>query len=364
MTERNTYFDFVKGILIIMVVAGHCLQYGFGSGYTNSEAYFDDPMFRAIYSFHMPLFMLISGYFFSLRGKELSKALSKRLTTIGVPWLFYSATTGILQALCMNSLLSITLKDVLVHLCSGLWFLSSILLNCCLIIGAEAIGRRYHRHLDLGMMGLIVVLIFCVPDHYFPATHKFMYPFFLCGYLIRRNGGTLEMPRTSALKQVAASLTLVLSIYFFRRDMYIYTTGIVPGTLSELSIEQFMRCVYRFAIGFVASFCFLLLCANFKEAKNKVFKVVNTLGRHTLPIYGLQSVLLIILVHLLQVHDINLTHNYLIAAIETLLILLICECIIPLAKLHPLVNVLITGKGSSRPEATFTPKENGKEVLL
>ena len=55
---RIKYWDLLKGIAIFLVVWGHTIQYG-GSG----SIFFDNKAFIFIYSFHMPLFLLISGYF-------------------------------------------------------------------------------------------------------------------------------------------------------------------------------------------------------------------------------------------------------------------------------------------------------------
>lgn len=61
--KRNNYFDFIKGIAIILVVFGHCIQYGSGILFITNEDYYDDVIFKLIDSFQMPLFALISGYF-------------------------------------------------------------------------------------------------------------------------------------------------------------------------------------------------------------------------------------------------------------------------------------------------------------
>ena len=50
---RISYIDQLKGIAILLVVLGHVI------GYNNCE---DSFLWRFIYSFHMPLFMFISGY--------------------------------------------------------------------------------------------------------------------------------------------------------------------------------------------------------------------------------------------------------------------------------------------------------------
>ena len=59
---RNQCVDGLKGFAILLVVLGHCVQYGLGEVNFNNENYFEYPIFKFIYSFHMPLFMLVSGY--------------------------------------------------------------------------------------------------------------------------------------------------------------------------------------------------------------------------------------------------------------------------------------------------------------
>ncbi|MCT2195201.1 acyltransferase family protein [Paenibacillus sp. p3-SID1389] len=63
MTERDYYFDNVKLLLIILVVVGHIII-PLNSGVTFK------PLFTLIYSFHMPLFIFISGYFSKNIGSD------------------------------------------------------------------------------------------------------------------------------------------------------------------------------------------------------------------------------------------------------------------------------------------------------
>ena len=56
-TIRIKAFDILKLYAIFLVLWGHSIQY-----FLSSEPY-EEPVYRIIYSFHMPLFMMISGYF-------------------------------------------------------------------------------------------------------------------------------------------------------------------------------------------------------------------------------------------------------------------------------------------------------------
>ena len=62
-SKRICYFDYSKGILIFLVVLGHCISYGCGANYMNKELYYSNWLYKIIYTFHMPAFALISGYF-------------------------------------------------------------------------------------------------------------------------------------------------------------------------------------------------------------------------------------------------------------------------------------------------------------
>lgn len=55
MSERNVLLDVLKGFAIFLVVMGHAIQY-------NQVDFDTNPVFRFIYSFHMPLFMFVSGF--------------------------------------------------------------------------------------------------------------------------------------------------------------------------------------------------------------------------------------------------------------------------------------------------------------
>lgn len=59
---RLASMDMLKGFAIIMVIAGHAVQY------LISGHYYDKEVYLLIYSFHMPLFMAITGFFASGGG--------------------------------------------------------------------------------------------------------------------------------------------------------------------------------------------------------------------------------------------------------------------------------------------------------
>lgn len=68
MSERSFYIDNLKGILIIFVIIGHLIP--------KSISFPLDGIYAFIYMFHMPFFILISGYLSKHYEKQTKKAFS------------------------------------------------------------------------------------------------------------------------------------------------------------------------------------------------------------------------------------------------------------------------------------------------
>lgn len=77
-----SFLDFSKGMLILLVVIGHAIQY---VAYQD-KGFWQDPIFKAIYIFHMPLFMAIAGYL-SYRGIAGSTNLSLHIKSRAISYL-------------------------------------------------------------------------------------------------------------------------------------------------------------------------------------------------------------------------------------------------------------------------------------
>ena len=64
MKERKKYIDIAKGIAMILVIMGHC-------------KYINNYLHVWLYSFHMPLFFILSGMTFSVKNKPHFKDFLK-----------------------------------------------------------------------------------------------------------------------------------------------------------------------------------------------------------------------------------------------------------------------------------------------
>lgn len=97
--DRNAIFDYAKGIGIILVVYGHVAR-----GVHNAKLPIDHDFYamadRIIYSFHMPLFFFVSGYFFlkSLEKRGAANLVAGKLYTVLYPYVVWSLIQGLFEA--------------------------------------------------------------------------------------------------------------------------------------------------------------------------------------------------------------------------------------------------------------------------
>ena len=89
--QRIEMIDCIKALAIIMVVIAHCIEYGSGSIYLNNQEYFSNYIFKAITSFHMPLFMFISGFLlFKNNSTSIGKLFKKKTHSLLLPAIMWN----------------------------------------------------------------------------------------------------------------------------------------------------------------------------------------------------------------------------------------------------------------------------------
>lgn len=125
--ERLLYVDIAKGLCILLVITGHILQYNFsGNG--------SDTVFNFIYSFHMPVFMLLSGYVAALSQNKIDLKSSicfirKKFYSLAVPFYVWGlfVTPFVIKRVNLENFYPIA-KELLTNPGSGAWFI--IVLFC------------------------------------------------------------------------------------------------------------------------------------------------------------------------------------------------------------------------------------------
>ena len=142
--ERIKSLDFLKGIAIFLVFLGHAINW------CHPDAY-NDRLFNYIYSFHMPLFMFISGYF-SFKLINSWSDIKKKFYQLVVPIIAYSIVSGfILQGEIKVS----KFLDILLVPENGLWFFQILFYVSVFYILANII---YNKGIARGLGGGKIIL--------------------------------------------------------------------------------------------------------------------------------------------------------------------------------------------------------------
>lgn len=86
--ERVAEFDMLKGIGMLMVIIGH--------------SFYIWPIYHVFNQIHMPLFFIVSGYFFSCRGAALGGVILKNLNKLVLPYILVSLCVFLLLLMFRN----------------------------------------------------------------------------------------------------------------------------------------------------------------------------------------------------------------------------------------------------------------------
>ncbi len=346
--DRDQTLDIAKGLLIVFVVLGHAIQYSFGAEYTDSRLFFDNIVFKSIYTFHMPLFMLISGYLFYYSNKKNYKdvAISKIKAT-GIPMLTFVILCNVpiyipLQGNIWETLLSFGKLIVanMIGLGGTMWFLFSILLNVVIVSTITRITQT--RSMQYVLMALLCVACLFIPDSIMSRAYKFMIPFFCIGYITKEN----ELPIYSATnnKIVMAILTSLSigAIWWFDRDTYIYTSGfcIIGNYINQLLID-----IKRFVIALVVSYTFMQYVRLLLSTKDNALSMVcSKLGQMSLFVYGFNVLFDTIYIKFVAYYNINFSFNYLIPIVFTIIVVVLAAVLYKLLQRNRVASLLLLGK--------------------
>lgn len=288
--QRRIFINVAKGIAIFLMLWGHCIQVCS----TGAFDFFENSVFKVLYSFHMPLFMLISGYlfFFSFQKRNLKELLVHR-------------TQAMLQPIFMCGILSFLLVDVLFGVLNGkyttilgggwlnhlqdFWFLWSVLsASIAVTVCCKITDRIWLQFIYLIIGAVFVSMMPCM------ESNVYMYPYFVIGFLF----GKFEKSKWMEIAQKFKYLSLLLfpiMILFYKKDHYIYTSGLTgtEGLIRHMPINLF-----RWAIGLVGSIFMLTIleiCFKHIVIKGRLLRTTHLfgkLGEKSLQIYTISCIFL------------------------------------------------------------------------
>ena len=321
---RNKKIDYIKGITIILMLLGHCIQFGSGLAYEEAGSFFSNKIFQLIYSFHMPLFMLLSGYFFaSSMNKHTKVSIAfRKCYQLLLPVFAWSSLRIILIAIKHKSEFSVSeyifwwVSDS----CHNFWFIWVTFALCITVLLVNVLFKD-----SVPIYFILFILLFIIPDGEI-GSYKFMYPYFIFGYLIGKKNVPLDEINWINSKQyaIAYSCIFVIGFLFFKTEIL---TNMNYCLLSSQSIKiDLFQIVYKYTLGAIGSLAIVsLIYILYKE--HRINSIICTLGQETLGIYIIQ----VLLNHIvLRTVTQNFSHNIFINFFEMIVELLVCHFMIQL----------------------------------
>ena len=237
--KRIEYIDIAKGIGIILMVLGHI------PAFSNNYKF----AYKLIYSFHMPLFFIISGFLFKCKNEQNQhivpgkEYLIKKIRTLLVPYFLFGIPLFLPICLYRDSLdFTTCLKQLLFYpdeidnLAAPLWFLQALFFT-------EIIYFFINRYFSK-IFKVIMILFWAFFANYNRVDFLIRLPFCLnasfVGLLFFQIGVFVRhLEQTNNIMQKLLNLNFIKIVFVFlflcvlvllnsQTEMRLYLYGIVP----------------------------------------------------------------------------------------------------------------------------------------
>ena len=322
MKQRILYLDVTKAIAITLVCIGHsdCLV---DLGRTSV-------LREWIYSFHMPLFMLLCGYF-SLHAfsKDFKTFIISKSKALLVPAIAFSVIELI-------TCFFLGYKDIKAQAYAdavgGMWFLRTLFMCYVIVYAVKKLPLP-----DIWLCLLSITIVLFVP-HSYSLYLNYMLMFFWAGYWLRKYYNKYEQYRGMVTiisllfflfcgRHLEAE-PLTYDIIFNRPQLILWqlSTGL-SGALSSIGVVYY-------------------ICHSFVE-RGKLINWIGRVGTFTLGIYGVQTIIIERLFHeLIQIDATNYPYwlgDFVITPIIGILSTIICYYLTAWLSKYKYTNLILFG---------------------
>lgn len=279
MSNRITYFDNLKMILMFFVVLGHAIAY---SQWTSNVHLLS--IFNCIYAFHMPLFVFISGYF----SKHITNPRRKDVETLLYPYLIFQ----IINIFYVRYVEHGTANWNLFIPLHQNWYILALFIWRLIIPYFKFINKI----LGIGI-ALFLALMFSkyqIPNNLFALSYIFVFlPFFVIGYYLEESLLHKVMKRPIIIGISIFILILFMAIivgtHYNTNIGMMIAQAFRPPYICKSSLSYAMRC-----LSFILTILLIYLLFAVKWHQEKVnTKSVSILSVGTILVYLLHYFIII-----------------------------------------------------------------------
>lgn len=259
-SQRDISFDVCKALLIILVILGHFLQESIRR--SDLETSFVSSIYYLLYSFHMPAFMFISGWFSYGKQISLKSYIYNTFLYLLIPLIFWDLV------LCVIDIALGTFNGISSLLIS-LWYIKAlILIRFC--------TWPFIKKTNF-LTGVMVFFIGIICGQYYLLS--LLVPSFLIGYLFRK------------FQLFNYRFILPISLIAFLIELILihpYIESSKLNIVNNFNFSSIVNYLNRLFIGISGTIFFI--CTIRKLSRLKLEKLAS-IGRITLGIYILQSII-------------------------------------------------------------------------
>ncbi len=309
-SNRNEIVDLLKGLAIYLVILGHVIQcYSY-----SSSQYLNNPAYLCIYSFHMPLFMYISGvliYQSLLKSNSLLKIIKKRTVQLIYPYFVWGFALFIIDFVInyfrlftsdsFENILKMTWRNF-----SPYWFLLSLWISSLIVsLVWYATNKKEVWLIILCLLGII----------WFASGIRdrdvWMYIFFVIG-IITSNRVLAFFSKTENHSVLYNLLLVVCTGVFILLNIgdNEYSIKYISGMGIIESVDKCWSCFFFFlraSSGIFLVLLFVRTIYKFTTIRNSsLIELLVHSGKYTLQMYLLQK----LLVELVGVIVVFITREY------------------------------------------------------
>lgn len=342
MKKRILYWDLIKFFAIFLVVYGHVIQY------LNpvNRILWDSVIESCIFSFHMPLFMIVSGYFArSLFKKDIKEIIKNKFVQLVLTSVTTYFITGVILIFLRHTPVFEGFKILLGKCITSYWFLKALFIFYVLTSALYLISKKNKL---LAILSALLLLL--LPTNILDYVHCIsMYPYFIVGLLLYKYE-KIFFHNKKLIVIVSALIYLMLSYFYHPREYNMY------NHLFSWNAEYLYLYVIRFIIGISASFvCIILIrkiCTMFNG--HKTINFLAKIGTCTLGIYIFQQNFTVPLTYIMElVRSINPFRNtlwefiyfdYIFCFILTITITAVCTIIVLVLRKTKYLRLILLGE--------------------
>ncbi|MGG3573148.1 acyltransferase family protein [Bacillus gobiensis] len=244
--NREPYFDNAKFLLVFLVVFGHIIQ-----SYISSNEFMLN-IYKFVYTFHMPAFILVSGYF--SKGFNRHGYIKKITYKLIFPYLIFQAIYTIYNHFIQDSKIKLNPFDPE----WSLWFLISLFCWNLLLFLFTKIPPKLAFTVSL-VIALTVGYVDFV-NHVLSLSRTLVFfPIFLAGYYLKKEHFDKIRTMKSKLTSIAM-LTVVFICCLLIQFDYTWLFGSKPYSyFGEPGVISLVERLGFYCLTFVATFSFLAI---------------------------------------------------------------------------------------------------------